>query len=219
MDDDTPKPPPPKEEPKPRKGMDADSTLGKVLEYVTSPFRLFAVVVMGVLSFSGYLLYSNQNLFVDAYKRSTELPTLDVSMAEESVPMIFKSTGADLVAIFEVNQILGTRNLMRMYTKNGRVKTLDGKATKIFTGHAGNDSDSIALIAGETPCGDYTTAQSIFGLYYKEVGVTYTCRISIPPERNLFIGQITVGWVEKPADIEQVRAVLNIASAASVVKR
>jgi hypothetical protein len=215
MDDDTPKPPP-QEEPQPRKGMDADSTLGKVLEYVTSPFRLFAVVVMGVLSFGGYLVYSNQNVFVDAYKRASELPSLDVSLAEDTVPMIFKETGADVVAIFDVNNIRGVRTLVRLYTKDGRDKSLDGKTIKIFTGNANNDADSIALIAGDTPCGDYGTAQSIFGLYYKQQGITYTCRTSIPPERELFVGQITVGWKEKPADIEQAKAVLVIASGASV---
>jgi hypothetical protein len=40
----------------------------------------------------------------------------------------------------------------------------------------------------------------------------FGCRISIPPEPSRFIGQITVGWDKPPADLDQTRAMLNIAA-------
>jgi hypothetical protein len=40
----------------------------------------------------------------------------------------------------------------------------------------------------------------------------YGCRISIPPEPGKFVGQITVGWKEQPADLDRTRAMLMIAS-------
>jgi len=43
--------------------------------------------------------------------------------------------------------------------------------------------------------------------------MAYGCRVSVPPESGRFIGQITVGWAAPPADLDQTRAMLSIASA------
>jgi len=50
------------------------------------------------------------------------------------------------------------------------------------------------------------------GLWYIEKGMRYGCRISVPPEPGKFIGQITVGWKETPADIEHMKNMLAIAA-------
>ena len=42
--------------------------LSKILAYVDSPFKLFAIIVMGVLAFGGYFIWQNQELLVGAYK-------------------------------------------------------------------------------------------------------------------------------------------------------
>jgi hypothetical protein len=190
--------------------------LSSVLSYVDSPFKLGAIVVMGVLSFAGYLVYANQALLIDAYRRDAELPKLDVAAAEDSIPLLMRETGADIVALFSVNQIRGTRTVERIYTQDGRDKTHDQRVLKLFTGVAENDADVIALMSGDTPCGEYGRAQSIVGLTYKQRGVTYTCRISLPPEKDSFVGQYTLGWTAKPSDLEHIRAVMQIASQNSV---
>jgi hypothetical protein len=68
----------------------------------------------------------------------------------------------------------------------------------LFTANQANNNDVVKLMSSEIPCGDYLRAQSEIGLWYLNQGVTYTCRISVPPEINQFIGQITVGWKDKP---------------------
>ena len=35
--------------------------LGKVLSYVDSPFKLFALILMAVFAFSGYFVWQNQS--------------------------------------------------------------------------------------------------------------------------------------------------------------
>lgn len=192
------------------------STLATILGYVDSPFKLGAIVVMGVLSFAGYLVYSNQALIVDAYKREAELPKLDIAAAEDSFPLLMRETGADVVALFSVNQIRGTRTVERIVTADGRDKSLDGKIVKLFSGNTENDRDVIALMAGEVPCGEYGRAQSIVGLLYKQRGVVFTCRISLPPEKDAFVGQYTIGWTSVPADLAHIRAVMEIAATQSV---
>ena len=184
----------------------------KVLAYVSSPFRLFAMVLMAVLTFTGYFVYTNQDLLIGAYKESKKIPTIAEDRVEDAAAHLFKQSGALVVAIFKVNSMFGTRILHRAYTKNGRDKTNDGLDVGLFTQNAANNADVVKLMASEIPCGDYKSAQSEMGLWYIAKGVAYTCRISVPPEPGRFVGQITVGWAAEPADLEQSKAMLQIAA-------
>jgi hypothetical protein len=83
----------------------------------------------------------------------------------------------------------------------------------LFSQNASNNSDVVKLMSNEIPCGEYRYAQSEVGLWYLEKGVAYTCRVSIPPDNYRFVGQITVGWTEPPQDLQQVKFMLEIASA------
>ena len=184
----------------------------KVLAYVSSPFRLFAMVLMAVLTFTGYFVYTNQDLLIGAYKESKKIPTIAEDRVEDAAAHLFKQSGALVVAIFKVNSMFGTRILHRAYTKNGRDKTNDGLDVGLFTQNAANNADVVKLMASEIPCGDYKSAQSEMGLWYIAKGVAYTCRISVPPEPGRFVGQITVGWATEPEDLEQSKAMLQIAA-------
>jgi hypothetical protein len=184
----------------------------KVLAYVSSPFKLFAMVLMAVLTFAGYFVYTNQDLLIGAYKESKKIPSIAEDRVEDAAAHLFKQSGALVVAVFKVNSMFGTRVLYRAYGKNGRDKTNDGLDVGLFTQNAANNADVVKLMASEIPCGPYLTAQSEMGLWYIARGVAYTCRISVPPEPGRFVGQITVGWATEPADLEQSKAMLQIAA-------
>ena len=184
----------------------------KVLAYVSSPFRLFAMVLMAVLTFAGYFVYTNQELLIGAYKESRKIPSIAEDRVEDAAAHLFKQSGALVVAVFKVNSMFGTRILHRAYGKNGRDKTNDGLDVGLFSQNQANNADVIKLMANEIPCGEYRSAQSEMGLWYIARGVAYTCRISVPPEPGRFVGQITVGWAEKPIDEEQTKAMLQIAA-------
>jgi len=184
----------------------------KVLAYVSSPFRLFAMVLMAVLTFAGYFVYTNQELLIGAYKESKKIPSIAEDRVEDAAAHLFKQSGAQIVAVFKVNSMFGTRILHRAYAKDGRDKTNDGLDVGLFTQNAGNNSDVVKLMANEIPCSEYRSAQSEMGLWYIAKGVTYTCRISVPPEPGRFVGQITVGWATQPEDMDSTRAMLQIAA-------
>jgi hypothetical protein len=188
------------------------SLVDKVLAYVSSPFRLFAMVLMAVLTFTGYFVYQNQELLVGAYKESRKIPTIAEDRVEDAAAHLFKQSGALVVAVFKVNSMFGTRIVHRAYTKNGRDKTNDGLDVGLFTQNASNNADVVKLMANEMPCGEYKSAQSEMGLWYVAKGVAYTCRISVPPEPGRFVGQITVGWATEPEDMDSTRAMLQIAA-------
>ncbi len=187
-----------------------NDTLSKVLGYVDSPFKLFALILMAVFAFVGYVIYDNQELIVGTYKESQKLPSIAEDRVEDAAAHLFKTTGATVVAVFKVNPIFGTRIQYRAYTKEGRDKTHDGLDVGLFTSNQANNQDVVNLMAGNIPCGEYRSAQSEIGLWYVEKGMKFGCRISVPPEPNRFVGQITVGWAEEPADLEQVRVMLLI---------
>ena len=186
--------------------------LDKILTYVDSPFKLVALVIMAVLAFMGFLIYKNLDLIVGTYKEQQRLPTLAENRLDDAVAHLFKNTQAEVVAIFKVDPILGSRVLYRAYTREGRDKTKEGIDVGLFTANAANNRDVVALMAGEIPCVEYLAAQSEVGLWYIEKGMRYGCRISVPPEPGKFIGQITVGWKETPGDIERMKSMLAIAA-------
>jgi hypothetical protein len=188
------------------------SLVDKVLAYVSSPFRLFAMVLMAVLTFAGYFVYTNQELLIGAYKESRKIPSIAEDRVEDAAAHLFKQSGALVVAVFKVNSMFGTRVLYRAYAKDGRDKANDGLDVGLFSQNAANNADVVRLMANEVPCGDYKSAQSEMGLWYIDKGVGYTCRIGIPPEPGRFIGQITVGWATEPEDLEKARAMLQIAA-------
>jgi hypothetical protein len=127
--------------------------------------------------------------------------------------MLFKKTGATAVAIFKVNPLFNSRVLYRAYTKDGRDKSIEDIDVGLFTQNASNNADVVKLMTNEIPCSEYRYAQSEVGLWYIEKGVTFTCRVSVPPDSPRFVGQITVGWSEPPEDLQQIKFMLEIASA------
>ena len=192
--------------------LNANDTLTKVLAYVDSPFKLFALVLMAVLTFSGYFIYENKDILVGAYKESKRTPDINEDRAEDAAAMLFKQTGAQFVAIFKVNQMFGTRVLYRAYTKEGREKAVEGIDVGLFSQNPGNNADLIKLMENEVPCSDYKEPQSEIGLWYMAQGVAFTCRTSVPPDSFRFFGQITVGWKDRPDNVEQTKTMMGIAA-------
>lgn len=176
----------------------AKDTLMGVLGYIDSPFKLGVVVLLAVLGFSGFFIYNNQALLIGAYEKQRSLPAMDSGRYDDAAKLLFTTLKVDLVAILEVDPILGKRTVARVYTKEGRVKEIDGLQNLLFSKSSTNNNDVIRLMAGEIPCGEYKTPQSQVGYFYKTKGVNWTCRISVPPDPNEFIGQITVGWKDMP---------------------
>jgi hypothetical protein len=193
--------------------LNANSTLDKVLGYVDSPFKLFAILVMGIVAFAGYFLWQNQTFMFDAYKESKKLPEINTSRADDASSMLLKKTNATVVAIFKVNPLFNSRVLYRAYTKDGRDKTIEDIDVGLFSQNAANNADVVKLMTNEIPCGEYRYAQSEVGLWYLEKGVGFTCRVSVPPDSHRFVGQITVGWNAPPENLDQVKFMLEIASA------
>ena len=189
-----------------------NSLIEKILGYVDSPFKLFAILLMAVFAFVGYFVWQNQAFLFEAYKENKKLPTIAEDRAEDVAAHLFKNTNAAVVAIFKVNPLFGTRVLYRAYTREGRDRTHEGLDVGLFTQSSANNRDVVALMANEIPCSEYNVPQSEIGLWYIDKGVRFGCRVSVPPEQGRFVGQITVGWEKEPKDVHKEMSMLLIAS-------
>ncbi len=58
----------------------SEDTLSKILAYVDSPFKLFAVILMAILVFGAWAFYENKELIVGTYKESQKLKRMMVWM-------------------------------------------------------------------------------------------------------------------------------------------
>jgi hypothetical protein len=190
----------------------------QILEYVSSPFKLFAIVIMAVLAFAGHFIYTNQSFLLAAYDKNKTLLRIDVSKSDDVAKFLIKELNADVVAIFEVDIMLGTRVLVRAYTKEGRDKTHDGIDVGMLSANQENNADLLSLYGGSIPCGNYTRAQSLVGFWYLQQGATFLCRSSMPTTAGLFAGQLTVGWKTPPENIHKVQDMMAIGANMMVKK-
>lgn len=186
--------------------------LAKVLAYVDSPFKLIAIVIMAVLGFTGLMIYQNRDFIMGTYREYRKLPEIAEDRIEDAVAYLFKHTQAEVVTVFKVDPMLGSRILHRAYGREGRDRGKEGIDIGLFSSNQDNNRDVVALMAGEIPCSDYLRPQSEIGVWYMERGVRYGCRISIPPDQHRFIGQITVGWRERPTDLDYAKTMMTISS-------
>ena len=185
-----------------------------LLTYIgESPFRLFTVVFLCVLGFGGWIVYSEKDAFLASYRAQQAMPKLN-GKYEEVYNFLLKNTDVELVSIMEVNTLSNTRKIAFLSTRNGgRIKQHDGLDVGLFSKNYDNNTDVIGLMSGKIPCSPYLKPQSFIGFTYRDNGVNYMCRISVPAEPGVFIGQISIGWKEPPTDVESAQTALIIASA------
>ena len=192
--------------------LDTNSLVEKVLSYADKPWKVAAIIAMAVTCYVGYFAYSEKDLLIGAYQESKRLPTVNRDRIDDAVRLIQSKLGAHIVVIFDVNPIVGTRTVIKAVDKDGNPnKSFNGVDVGLFTYSAANNKDVVALMSGDIPCSPYPTAQSEIGIWYKDQGVKYLCRVSIPPDPARFIGQITVGFPEEPQNLEEVKSILGIA--------
>jgi len=183
-----------------------------LLQYIDKPWKVVAIAFLSILAFVGYFIYANQTFLIAAYDKNKSLPKIDVSKSDDVAKLLIKEANADIVAIFEVDIMLGTRVLVRAYTKEGRDKSHDGLDVGMLSANADNNADLLSLYGGQIPCGSYTRAQSIIGLWYIQQGASFLCRSSMPTTPGLFAGQLTVGWKTPPENITKMQDMMAIAS-------
>ena len=189
-----------------------DFFLGLLTYIGESPFRLFTVVFLGIVVFAGWFVYSEKDTYMATYRAQQALPKMN-GKYEEAANFLLKNTNAEMIAVLQVNTLVNTRKVVYLATRSGgRDKNHDGLEVGLFSKNYDNNNDVIGLMSGKIPCSPYLKPQSLIGFVYRDYGVNYMCRISVPAEPGVFIGQISVGWKEQPDDVEAAQTAMVIAS-------
>lgn len=184
-----------------------------VLAYVDSPFKLFVVILLGVLGYVGYFAYDNKNFLLNVYEKSNALPKIQAARLDHVFELLMKDPNVMVVSVMSVDPIFNKRVILRAENREGkRAKQLESVNIGLFTTNTANNSDVVELMAGNIPCGFYTVPRSEAGIWYIEQGSTFTCRSSVPPDYTSFVGQITVGYKDAPLDLDKARALITIAA-------
>lgn len=196
---------------------DLKASAFELLKFIDSPFKLMVVLILAFVGYAGYFWHQNHELFIGAYLKQKELPTINMDRVDDVAEILFNQTGAIVVTIFTVDPILNKRINVRAYkpdmSREQRVENID---VGLFTHNQLNNLDVVSLLAAEVPCSFYDMPQSEIGLWYRASGVTFTCRVSAPPIVSSFIGQITLGFNAPPAedDMDYIKSVMQIAARA-----
>jgi hypothetical protein len=189
-----------------------DSLMG-VLTWIDSPFKLFVVLLLGILGYVGYFIYENKNFLFNVYEKSSAQPKIQSVRFDQVIELLMKDPNVLVVSLMSVDPIFNKRVILRVENRDGkRAKQLEGTNIGLFTTSSSNNADVVELMAGNIPCGFYNTPRSEAGIYYLEQGATFGCRTSVPPDYTSFIGQITVMYKDAPLDLDRAKAILVIAA-------
>ena len=193
--------------------MNPKELLLDVLNWVgQSPFRLFAVILLLFLGMAGWIVYTEKDNFMASYRAQQALPHMNGEY-EKAANFILKNSKVELIAIFEVNTVINTRKLVYFTTrKGGQDKSMYGIDVGLLTKNYDNNNDVIGLMSGKIPCSEYLKPQSYIGFVYKDAGINYMCRISVPAEPGAFIGQLSIGWTGEPDDLDTAKTIMSVAS-------
>ena len=98
-----------------------------------SPFRLFTVILLCVLGFVGWFVYSEKDAMMATYRAQQALPKMN-GRYDEAYTFLLKNTDVELVSIMEVNTLVNTRKIVFLSTRNGgRIKSNDGLDVGLFS--------------------------------------------------------------------------------------
>jgi len=180
-----------------------------LLKLVDSPFKLFAVVLIGFLGFGGYMAWELREDLKHALKDHPVLK--DQKDIEQSASDLLRDTEALAIIVHEMNIQENSRVTRLALSKDGsKYRPLQGYTVSLFNnGQNKRNKATIAILRGEIYCAPFKSSSKA-GKYMDSKKVTYMCRGGIGPIGKLH-GYAAVGFASKPKDIESTKARIVIA--------
>lgn len=192
-----------------------DKVIG-LIKWVDNPFKLFTVLIIATFSFVGFFAWESREVIKSAFTANDKLASLksEADLLDISTALI-KEAGGEVVVVHQANLMINKRTTVLAADKNGRNKAVEGTVTSIFNESPGRNKAVVAMLNGEVLCEDFKASSKV-GEWFVNNGVTYVCRGSIPPEIGKLVGYISVGFKQKPDDINSVKVILNQAASKMV---
>jgi hypothetical protein len=189
-----------------------DKVIG-LIKWVDNPFKLFTVLVIATFAFVGFFAWESREVIKSAFTANDKLASLksDAELLDISTALI-KEAGGEVAVVHQANLMINKRTTVLAADKNGRNKSVEGTVTSIFNESPGRNKAVVAMLNGEVLCEDFKPSSKV-GEWFVKNEVTFVCRGSVPPDIGKLVGYVSVGFKQKPDDINSVKIVLNQAAA------
>ena len=197
---------PPPAPPPVQKPSSIPDKLMDLVKWIDSPFKLATVIILGVLSLGGYIVYQQQDRLIGSLTSRETMPEL---LADERLSSLgrdlLRDLRAETVIIHQVDLAKNARITRIAQSADGRFNPLEGKKGAFFSGSPARNRAAVAMLNGEVLCEKFE-ASSDAGDWLLSRGVTYACRGSVPPEAGHMVGYLAVGFKAEPRDIVAVKS-------------
>jgi hypothetical protein len=183
-----------------------------LIKWVDSPFKLLAVILLGVFGLSGWLVYENKDKIANKVLVSEAMPVMvgDDKIVSVSQALI-RDLRAETVIVHEINLSSNARTTRVALSAEGRYAPLEGKKGAFFSGSPARNHAAVSMLNGEVLCETFEASSDV-GDWIISKGVTYACRGSIPPEQGSMVGYLSVGFKGPQRDVTAVKARINQAT-------
>lgn len=196
----------------PKAGADTLSKIISLIQWVDNPFKLFTVILLAFLAFSGYFAWDSRVVILNAITNSSQKSELkEIKALENIAQRLQKDLEAETVLVHKVALIVNSRTTLLAYGLKGRETLLDGYVSTLFGKDVTRNAAMIAMLNGEVYC-DKLFPSGKTSEWEEKQGVKFVCRGSVPPEMGMFEGYISVGFSKEPKDLGVVKTRINLAS-------
>lgn len=189
----------------------ADKAL-ELLKWIDSPFKLLAVILLGVFGLSGWVIYQNQSKIVNKIIAGADMPAM---VSDEKIISVSQALMRDLraetIIVHEINLSSNARLTRVALSADGRFAKLEGTKGAFFSGSPARNHAAVSMLNGEVLCETFEASSDV-GDWIISKGVTYACRGSIPPEQGSMVGYLSIGFKGPQRDLVAVKARINQAT-------
>ena len=170
-----------------------------LIKWIDNPFKLLAVLLVGVVAGLGFIVYQNQDIFLSHVQHNLMLKEKDVLVKESKA--LLRDTTAKSVVVHEIHVKQNERITHVAIASDGsRNPGLEGYTVSLFNNGSNNrNKATIAMISGEVYCADFKSSSKV-GKWMDYHNVKYLCRAPIGPLGQLH-GYIAIGFERKPDDL------------------
>jgi hypothetical protein len=180
-----------------------------LVKWIDSPFKLATVIILGVLSLGGYIVYQQQDKLIGSLTARESMPEL---LADERLSSmsreLLRDLRAETIIVHQIDLAKNARITRIVQSADGRFAPLEGQKGAFFSGSPARNRAAVAMLNGEVLCEGFQASSDV-GDWITARGVVYACRGSIPPEPGHMSGYISVGFKQEPRDIVAVKARIN----------
>lgn len=180
-----------------------------LVKWIDTPFKLATVVLLGILSLVGAIIYNNQDKVIGSLTARETMPEL---LADERLSSLSRDLLRDLraetIIVHQIDLAKNARVTRIAQSLDGRFSPLEGQKGAFFSGSPARNRAAIAMLNGEVLCEGFQASSDV-GDWIVARGVVYACRGSIPPEPGHMAGYISVGFKGEPRDLIAVKSRIN----------